>query len=173
MAAVSAIDPLVQANLEFSKGFSGPQSGIPARQIAVVTCMDARIDPVQALGITVGDANVIRNAGGLIVEDTIRSLAISQRKLGTTAVMIIQHTRCGLSTYDDEEFRSELAAETGTTPPWGPQPFGRPDDNVREAIERVRSSEFLPHTDDVRGFIFDVDSGLLREVPADVEDLSA
>lgn len=166
MTAVSAIDPLLQANAEFAKTFPGGLSGEPARKVAVVTCMDCRIDPVRALGLTVGEANVIRNAGGLVVEDTIRSLAISQRKLGTTAIMIIQHTRCGLATFSDEEFRSELAAETGVTPPWGPRPFGALEDNVRAALERIRTSPFLPHIDDVRGFIFDVDTGLLSEVSA-------
>lgn len=164
MTAVSAIDPLVDANAEFAKTYSGGLPGTPARKVAVVTCMDCRIDPVRALGVTVGDANVIRNAGGLVVEDTIRSLAISQRKLGTTAIMIIQHTQCGLSTFSDEEFRAELEAETGATPPWEPRPFGAQEENVRTALERVRTSPFLPHTDDVRGFIFDVDTGLLSEV---------
>jgi len=164
MAIVSAIDPLIDANVEFAKSFSGGLPGTPARKVAVVTCMDCRIDPVRALGVTVGDANVIRNAGGLVVEDTIRSLAISQRKLGTTAIMIIQHTRCGLSTFSDDEFRAELAAETGVTPPWGPRPFGPQEENVLAALERIRTSPFLPHIDDVRGFIFDVDTGLLSEV---------
>lgn len=164
MAAVSAIDPLVQANLDFAASYSGGLSGEPVRKVAVVTCMDCRIDPVRALGVTVGDANVIRNAGGLVVEDTIRSLAISQHKLGTTAIMIIQHTRCGLSTFSDEDFRIELAEQTGVKPDWGPRPFGEPEENVRAALERIRTSPFLPHTDDVRGFIFDVDTGLLNEV---------
>jgi carbonic anhydrase len=161
---VSAIDPLVQANREFAQSFAGGLPGTPARKIAVVTCMDCRIDPVRALGVSVGDANVIRNAGGLIVEDTLRSLAISQRKLGTTAIMVIQHTRCGLSTYDDAEFRAELEAETGVAPPWGPSPFGAQEDNVRTAVEQLRTSALLPYTDDVRGFVFDVDTGLLTEV---------
>lgn len=163
---MSAIDPLVQANREFALGYSGGLSGSPARKVAVVTCMDARIDPVRALGITVGDANVVRNAGGLVVTDTIRSLAISQRKLGTTAIMIIQHTQCGLATFSDEEFRNELATETGVEPPWGPRPFGAQEENVRQALERIRTSPFLPHRDDVRGFIFDVATGLLHEIAA-------
>lgn len=163
---MSAIDPFLDANREYAKTFSGGLPGTPARKVAVVTCMDCRIDPLRALGVNLGDANVIRNAGGLVVEDTIRSLAISQRKLGTTAIMIIQHTRCGLSTFSDDEFRAELAAETGVTPPWGPRPFGQQEDNVRAALEAIRTSPFLPHTDDVRGFIFDVDTGLLSEVGA-------
>lgn len=162
---MSAIDPLVEANRGFAQEFStGGLPGTPVRRVAVVTCMDCRIDPVRALGVTVGDANVIRNAGGLVVEDTIRSLAISQRKLGTNAVMIIQHTRCGLSTFSDEEFRTELTEETGIRPPWGPRPFGDQQDNIRAALDRIRNSPFLPYRDDVRGFVFDVDTGLLSEV---------
>ena len=164
MTAVSAIDPLLRANGEFAKTFTRDLPGVPARKVAVVTCMDCRIDPIRALGVTVGDAHIIRNAGGLVVEDTIRSLAISQHQLGTTAIMIIQHTRCGLSTFSDEEFRAELTAQTGATPPWSPQPFGAQEDNVRAALELIRTSKFLPRTDDVRGFIFDVDTGLLSEV---------
>jgi carbonic anhydrase len=164
MCPVSAIDPLVDANRFYALERSGAITGTPARRIAVVTCMDCRIDPVHALGIHIGDANVIRNAGGLVVEDTIRSLSISQRKLGTTAIMIIQHTKCGLATFSDEEFRTELENETGVRPPWDPRPFGPQEDNVRAALERIRTSPFLPHRDDVRGFVFDVDTGLLHEV---------
>ncbi|HEY9290050.1 MAG TPA: carbonic anhydrase [Microlunatus sp.] len=163
---MSEIDPLVQANRAYALERSGGLPGAPARHIAVVTCMDCRIDPVRALGINVGDANVIRNAGGLVVEDTIRSLSISQHKLGTTSIMIIQHTRCGLSTFSDEEFRAELESETGVRPPWGPRPFGPQEDNIRAALERIRTSPFLPHRNDVRGFVFDVDTGLLHEVAA-------
>ena len=162
---MSAIDPLVEANREFAATFKhGGLPGTPVRRVAVVTCMDCRIDPVRALGVTVGDANVIRNAGGLVVEDTIRSLAISQRKLGTNAVLIIQHTKCGLSTFSDEEFRAELAEETGVRPPWGPRPFGAQEDNIAAALERIRTSPFLLYRDDVRGFIYDVDTGLLNEI---------
>lgn len=128
--------------------------------------MDCRIDPLRALGVEVGDANVIRNAGGLVVAETIRSLAISQHKLGTTAIMIIQHSRCGLSSFSDDEFRAELTADTGETPPWAPQPFGEQHENVRVALNQIRTSPFLLHKDDVRGFIFDVDTGLLNEVDA-------
>jgi carbonic anhydrase len=161
---VSAIDPLVAANRDFARDFPGDLSGAPLRRVAVVTCMDARIDPFRALGITAGEANVIRNAGGLVVTDTIRSLAISQRKLGTTAIMIVQHTQCGLATFSDDEFRTELVAETGQEPPWEPQPFDAQDENIRRALHAVRSSPLLPHRDDVRGFVFDVATGLLREV---------
>lgn len=162
----SAIEPLVAANRAYAREYRAELPGAPARKVAVVTCMDARIDPVRSLGITVGDANVIRNAGGLVVTDTIRSLAISQHKLGTTAVMVIQHTECGLASFSDDEFRAELAEQTGTTPPWGPRPFGAQEENIKRALENIRSSPFLPHRDDVRGFIYDVRSRELREIKA-------
>lgn len=164
MSAVSAIDPLINANRDAATEFAGGLPGAPAKAVAVVTCMDARIDPARALGLAPGDAHVIRNAGGLITDDALRSLVISQRQLGTTAVMVIQHTRCGLGTYRDEDFRAELTAETGAEPPWAPTDFGDPDQNVRNAVATVKASPYLVRTDDVRGFIFDVDSGLLREV---------
>lgn len=166
MAAVSAIDPLVTANQDFASSFTGGIPGVPGRRVAVITCMDTRIDPLRALGLVPGDAHIIRNAGGLVTEDALRSLVISQRKLETTAVMIIQHTRCGLGSYDDAEFRDELQSETGQPVPWGPTPFDDQQDNVREAVRTVRASPFLPQVDDVRGFVYDVDSGLLTEVDA-------
>lgn len=164
MAAVSAIDALVTANEDFARSFAGGIPGIPGRRVAVITCMDTRIDPLRALGLVPGDAHIIRNAGGLVTDDALRSLVISQRKLETTAVMVIQHTRCGLGTYDDADFRQELEQETGQSVPWAPTEFGDQQDNVREAVQLVRASPFLPHVEDVRGFIYDVDSGLLTEV---------
>jgi carbonic anhydrase len=166
MSAVSAIDPLIDANRAAAEQFTAGLPGSPARAVAVVTCMDARIDPVQALGLRPGDAHVIRNAGGLVTDDVLRSLAISQRKLGTTAVMVIQHTGCGLGTYRDEDFRAELTAEAGAEPPWPATSFGDSDQNVRDAVARVTGSAHLLHRDDVRGFVFDLDTGLLREVQA-------
>lgn len=169
MAAVSAIDPLVTANQEFASAFAGGIPGVPGRRVAVITCMDTRIDPLRALGLVPGDAHIIRNAGGLVTDDALRSLVISQRKLDTVAVMVIQHTRCGLGTYDDAEFRHELEVETGQSVPWGPTAFGDQQDNVREAVRLVRRSPFLPHVDDVRGFVYDVDSGLVTEVSTPIE----
>lgn len=169
MAAVSAIDPLVTANQDFARTFAGGVPGVPGRRVAVVTCMDTRIDPLRVLGLVPGDAHIIRNAGGLVTDDALRSLVVSQRKLDTTAVMVIQHTRCGLGSYDDADFRNELEAETGRDVPWGPTAFGDQQDNVREAVRLVRSSPFLPHVDDVRGFVYDVDSGLLTEVSTSPE----
>lgn len=169
MATVSAIDPLVSANQDFARTFAGGVPGVPGRHVAVITCMDTRIDPLRALGLVPGDAHIIRNAGGLVTDDALRSLVISQRKLETTAVMIIQHTRCGLGSYDDGEFRSELEDETGQSVPWQPTPFGDQQDNVQAAVRKVRDSAFMPHVDDVRGFVYDVDSGLLTEVSTPAE----
>ncbi len=163
---VSAIEPLIDANRKAAEDFSGGLPGAPASKVAVITCMDARIVPAHALGIGPGDAHVIRNAGGLVTDDALRSLVTSQRKLGTTAVMVIQHTKCGLGSYRDEEFRAELRTETGMEPPWAPTPFGEQETNVRDALARVREAAELPHRDDVRGFIFDIDTGLLREITA-------
>ncbi|QDP98864.1 carbonic anhydrase [Microlunatus elymi] len=160
------MDHLVEANRDYAGQYEPGLAGAPSRHVAIVTCMDCRIDPVQALGVHLGDANVIRDAGGLVTEDTIRSLAISQHKLGTTAVMIIQHTKCGLTTFSDVEFRAELQAATGVEPPWQPEPFGASEENIKAALERIRTSPFLPHREDVRGFVFDVDTGLLHEVTA-------
>jgi carbonic anhydrase len=126
--------------------------------------MDCRIEPLQELGLHLGSAHVIRNAGGLITDDAIRSLAISQHKLNTDAIMIIQHTRCGLTSFDDDDFRAELESQTHSNPPWSPQPFGDQDRNVQDALTAARSSPFLPRREHVRGFIFDVDTGLLREI---------
>jgi carbonic anhydrase len=160
---------LVEANHTYSENF--PYAGIPgvpARQIAVVTCMDCRIDPLRALGLEVGEANILRNAGGLVTDDVIWSLATSQRKLGTTAVMVIQHSRCGLSTFSDEEFVAELTQETGQKPPWGPRPYATDQEtNIRTALQAIRTSPYLPHRDDVRGFIFDVDTGQVNEIIPD------
>lgn len=161
---MSAIEPLVTANQDFARAFGGGIPGVPGRRVAVITCMDTRIDPLRALGLVPGDAHIIRNAGGLVTDDALRSLVISQRKLETTAVMVIQHTRCGLGTYDDADFRQELEQETGRAVPWAATEFGDQQDNVRAAVQLVRRSPFLPHVDDVRGFIYDVDSGLLTEV---------
>lgn len=161
---MSVIDNLIEANRDYARTVSGGTPGTPTRQVAVLTCMDCRIDPLRALGLDLGQAHVLRNAGGLVTADAIRSLAISQHKLGTTAVMIIQHTQCGLGSFSDQEFCSALEHETGTAPPWSPQPFGDQDQNVRDAVRAARSSPFLPHRDNIRGFIFDVETGLLRAV---------
>lgn len=138
----------------------------PAKRLAVVACMDARIDVHRILGLEEGDAHVIRNAGGVVTEDTVRSLAVSQRILGTEEVVLIQHTDCGMLGFDDDDFRRRLADETGVEPAWQAEPLADLEEGVRGSIARVRESPFVPHTDDVRGFVYDVESGALREVRA-------
>jgi carbonic anhydrase len=130
----------------------------------VIACMDARLDPHAALGLREGDAHVIRNAGGVVTEDEIRSLAISQRIGGTREVMVIHHTDCGMHALDDEAFKREIEAETGVRPEWVAERFTDLDADVRESVARVRASPYLPHRDRVRGFVFDVRTGRLREV---------
>ena len=128
--------------------------------------MDCRIDPLAVLGLSPGDAHVLRNAGGVVTDDVVRSLAISQRRLGTTAVRLIHHTDCGMLTLTDDSFRAELQRETGMAPPFAIESFADVEDDVRQSIQRVRSSPFLVHRDDVRGFVYDVEGGALREVTA-------
>jgi carbonic anhydrase len=138
---------------------------VPARRTAIVTCMDARIDPLAALGMHLGDAHVIRNAGGLVTDDAIRSLAISQRMLHTRSVVIVGHTDCGLEGLDDDEALRSIKAGTGHAPPWRPGGFTSVDETVRESVRAVRESPFVPHRDDVRGYVHDVGAGGgLREV---------
>jgi carbonic anhydrase len=129
---------------------------VPARRTAIVTCMDARIDPLAALGMHLGDAHVIRNAGALVTDDTIRSLAISQRMLDTRAVVIMGHTDCGLEGLDEEAALRAIAEEAGTSPAWRPGAFASVDEQVRASVQLVRSSPFLAHRDDVRGLVHDV-----------------
>ncbi|WP_051950584.1 beta-class carbonic anhydrase [Actinacidiphila yeochonensis] len=160
----SVTDDLVESNARYAADFSDPGMGAaPVRQVAVVACMDARLDLHKALGLRLGDCHTIRNAGGVVTDDTIRSLAISQRALGTRSVVLIHHTNCGMQTIT-EEFRSELEREVGQRPTWAVESFTDIDQDVRQSMARVRTSPFLPHTDDVRGFVFDVHTGLLREI---------
>jgi len=135
----------------------------PGRHVAVVACMDARLNVYGLLGLTEGDAHVIRNAGGVITEDTIRSLTISQRLLGTTEIVLIHHTDCGMLTFTDEGFKAAIEADTGLRPAWAAEAFADPEADVRQSIARVRATAFLPHKN-IRGFVFDVKTGELREV---------
>ena len=139
----------------------------PSRQLAIVTCMDSRIDVFAVLGLGGGEAHILRNAGGVITDDVIRSLAISQRKLGTREVMLIHHTDCGMQTLTDDGFRAELQAATGIAPAFAIESFSDPDADVRQSILRVRRSEFVPHREVVRGFVYDVDTHQLRELLVD------
>lgn len=136
----------------------------PAKGIAIVACMDARLNPYGLLGLQEGDAHVIRNAGGVITDDEIRSLSISQRLLGTREIVLIHHTDCGMLTFSDEVFRGELQEEVGIKPPWAAEAFSDLDADVRQSIARITTSPFIPHRDQVRGFVYEVESGRLREV---------
>jgi carbonic anhydrase len=135
----------------------------PGRKLAVVACMDARLIPTKVLGLQEGDAHVIRNAGGVVTDDTIRSLAISQHKLGTEEIVLIHHTDCGMLTFKDDEFREQLQDETGVKPAWAAESFSDLDRDLRQSIERIRSSPFIANKN-VRGFVYEVETGKLREV---------
>jgi carbonic anhydrase len=163
-ATTSVTDELVAANSRYAAEFTDPGMGAaPVLRVAVVACMDARLDLHKALGLRLGDCHTIRNAGGIVTDDTIRSLAISQRALGTRTVVLIHHTNCGMQSIT-EDFRNELEREVGQRPTWAVESFTDIDQDVRQSMARVRTSPFLPHTDDVRGFVFDVHTGLLREI---------
>jgi carbonic anhydrase len=136
----------------------------PARKVAVVACMDARLQPAALLGLTEGDAHVIRNAGGVVTDDAIRSLAISQRLLGTEEIVLIHHTDCGMLTFSDDAFRRQIETDTGIRPPWAAEAFTDLDADVRQCIARIHASPFIPIKTSVRGFVFDVHDGSLREV---------
>ena len=136
----------------------------PARKVAIVACMDARLNVYGMLGLSEGDAHVIRNAGGVITDDEIRSLAISQRLLGTEEIMLIHHTDCGMLTFGDDEFRRQVQQETGVKPEWAAEAFDDLEEDVRQSIARINASPFIPKKDTVRGFVYEVESGQLREV---------
>ncbi|MEV6697694.1 carbonic anhydrase [Streptomyces sp. NPDC051453] len=157
-------DRLVEANQRYAKAFTDPgMDARPVLQVAVVACMDARLDLHAALGLELGDCHTIRNAGGVVTDDVIRSLTISQRALGTRSVVLIHHSGCGLEGLS-EDFRHDLEMEVGQRPTWAVEGFRDVDQDVRQSIQKVRTSPFLLHTDDVRGFVFDVKSGQLREI---------
>ena len=170
LAPVSeTIDKLLEANERYAAEFDLEQGMLPApprRGLAIISCMDARIRVHTMLGLTEGDAHVIRNAGGVVTDDAIRSLAISQRRLETRRVMVIQHTRCGMNGLDEDELRDELRRDAGEDPAWPIGAFPDLEQSVRDSLEQLRSSPYLPHRDAIRGFIYDVESGRLREVLA-------
>jgi carbonic anhydrase len=162
------VDDLLANNAVFADGLPTQHLDVrPSRQLAIVTCMDSRLDVFAALGLNDGEAHIMRNAGGVITDDMIRSLAISQRRLGTREVMLIHHTNCGMQTLTDDGFRAELQDATGTAPAFAIESFTDVDADVRQSILRVRRSSFLLHRDQVRGFVYDVDSRRLREVHVD------
>jgi carbonic anhydrase len=161
---MSATDELLANNEKYAESFPGPLPLPPGKGVAVLACMDARLHVYDILGLKAGDAHVIRNAGGVVTDDEIRSLAISQRLLGTKEVVLIHHTDCGMLTFTDEEFKQALVDDTGVEPGWVAESFTDLDDNVRESIGRIKESPFIPNKDQIRGFVFDVDTGKLREV---------
>jgi len=161
---MSVTDEYLANNARYAEGFTGPLPMPPSRNVAVVACMDARLNVYAMLGLAEGEAHVIRNAGGVVTEDEIRSLAISQRLLGTSEIILIHHTDCGMLTFTDDEFKRSIQDETGIKPTWAAEAFGDLDEDVRQSIARIKASPFVPHTDAVRGFVFDVATGRLNEV---------
>jgi carbonic anhydrase len=161
---MSVTDEYLANNARYAETFSGPLPLPPSRNIAVVACMDARLNVYGLLGLNEGEAHVIRNAGGVITDDEIRSLAISQRLLGTREIILIHHTDCGMLTFTDDAFKRSIQDETGIKPPWSAESFADLDEDVRQSIARIKASPFIPQTGAVRGFVFDVATGKLREV---------
>jgi carbonic anhydrase len=159
------IDELVDNAQSYAETFdSGELPLPPAKRVAIVACMDARLNPYGLLGLEEGDAHVIRNAGGVITDDEIRSLSISQRLLGTEEIMLIHHTDCGMLTFGDDDFRRQVQADTGVKPEWAAESFSDLDEDVRQSIARIKASPFIPRKDQIRGFVYDVHNGRLREV---------
>ena len=162
---MSATDELLANNAEYAEKFD--KGGLPlppSKKVAIVACMDARVMPALILGLKEGEAHVIRNAGGVVTDDEIRSLAISQRLLGTEEIILIHHTDCGMLTFNDDEFRQALQEDTGIKPTWSAEAFGDLEGDVRQSIARIKASPFIPRKDSVRGFVYDVETGKLNEV---------
>lgn len=158
------ISRLTGANRAFARRFSGPASVRPRRELAVVACMDARLEVMAALGLQPGDAHVLRNAGGIVTADVIRSLCLSQRVLGTRTIVLVHHTDCGLHGVSDEEFARRLSAETGRTPDWDVGGFEDVEESVRVSMRRLTESPFLPHRERIAGFVYHIDTGALHRV---------
>jgi len=161
---MSAVDDYARNNEQYALTHSGGTPGRPSRHIAIVACMDARMSVYALLGLRDGEAHVIRNAGGVVTDDVVRSLAISQRLLGTREIMLIHHTDCGMQKITEDEFKRAVEAETGIRPHWAVESFVDAEQDVRQSIGRLRASPFIPHKDAIRGFVFDVDTGKLDEV---------
>jgi carbonic anhydrase len=162
---MSVTDELLANNEAYASRFDKGELPLPpAKKVAVVACMDARLDPARVLGLEEGDAHVIRNAGGVVTDDEIRSLAISQRLLGTDEVVLIHHTDCGMLTFSDDDFKRSIQEETGIKPEWAAEAFGDLDEDVRQSIARIKASPFIPRKDAIRGFVYEVETGKLREV---------
>jgi carbonic anhydrase len=162
---VSNTDDLLAHNDAYAESFDKADLPLPpARKTAVVACMDARLNVYGALGLSEGDCHVIRNAGGVVTDDEIRSLTISQRLLGTTSIILIHHTDCGMLTFTDDQFKAAIQQDTGIKPAWAAESFADLDEDVRQSMARIKASPFVPHKDSVRGFVFDIATGKLNEV---------
>jgi carbonic anhydrase len=162
---VSTTDDLLRNAEAYAASFDkGDLPLPPARKIAVLACMDARLNPYGLLGLQEGDAHIIRNAGGVVTDDEIRSLSISQRLLGTEEIVLIHHTDCGMLTFTDDAFKRSVQDEVGIKPEWAAEAFDDLDEDVRQSLARIRASPFIPRKDSVRGFVYDVETGRLREV---------
>ncbi len=161
---MSVTDEYLTRNARYAESFTGPLPLPPASHVAVVACMDARLNVYGILGLGEGEAHVIRNAGGAVTDDVIRSLAISQRLLGTQEIILIHHTGCGMLTFTDDQFRRAIQEDTGIRPAWAAEAFSNLDEDVRQSVARIKASPFIPRTDAVRGFVFDVATGKLNEV---------
>ena len=162
---MTAIDDLLANAAAYAQDFGHADlPPPPGRRVAIVACMDARLNVYGLLGLREGDAHVIRNAGGVVTDDEIRSLAISQRLLATEEIMLVHHTDCGMLKFGDDDFRRQLQRETGIKPEWAAEAFDDLDEDVRQSIARIKASPFIPHKDNVRGFVYEVETGRLREV---------
>jgi carbonic anhydrase len=162
---MSSTDDLLANNESYAASFDKADLPLPpAKKVAVVACMDARLDVGRALGLSEGDAHVIRNAGGVVTDDAIRSLAISQRLLGTEEIILIHHTDCGMLTFSDDDFRRQIQDDTGIRPEWAAETFPDLDEDIRQSKARLQASPFIPHKGGIRGFVYDVHDGSLREV---------
>src|ERR1700689_548541 len=161
---MSVTDEYLANNARYAETFSGSLPLPPSKHVAVVACMDARLNVYAILGLGDGEAHVIRNAGGVVTDDELRSLAISQRLLGTNEIILIHPTDCGMLTFTDDQFKGAIQAETGIKPAWSAESFADLDTDVRQSIARIKASPFIPHKDHIRGFVFDVATGKLNEV---------
>ena len=161
---MSVTDGLLANNERYAESFHGSLPLVPSAHLAVVACMDSRMKIFALLGLQDGQAHIIRNAGGVVTDDVIRSLTISQRLLATRSIILIHHTDCGMLTFTDDQFKASIQEETGIKPEWAAEAFPDLDTDVRQSIARIKVSPFIPHTGDVRGFVFDIATGRLREV---------
>ncbi|MFC0450634.1 beta-class carbonic anhydrase [Rhodococcus jostii] len=164
---MTVTDQYLKNNEAYAAGFTGPLPLPPSKHVAVLACMDARLDVYRILGIEEGESHVIRNAGGVVTDDEIRSLAISQRLLGTTEIILIHHTDCGMLTFTDDDFKKSIQEEVGIKPAWSAEAFADLDEDVRQSLRRIESSPFITATTSLRGFVFDVATGKLAEVKID------